>query len=163
MVHETAIPDLVKGAVVGLAAGLIASLAMNQFQAVVQTLSPPDDDADEPATEKAADRVAVAATGEPVAKSSKPAAGNAVHYAFGALLGVAYGVAAEYRPRITMGYGTVFGTGVAAVMDEGAVPAAGLAPAPWQTPAGAHAYALVSHLIFGAVTEVSRRLLRSAI
>ena len=163
MAEDKGKPDLLKGALVGLAAGLVASFAMNQFQAVVQKLSPPDDDAEEPATEKAADRVAVAITGEPVAEPRKETAGNAVHYAFGGAIGAAYGLAAEYRPGITFGYGTVFGIGVAAVMDDGVVPTAGLAPAPWQTPVGTHAYAMASHLIFGAVTEAGRRLLRGGI
>ena len=160
MAEDVAEPDLIKGAVSGLAAGLIASFAMNQFQAAMQKLYPPDDHAGEPSTEKVADRIATAATGQPLPKSGKPMAGNAVHYAFGMALGVGYGILAEYRPRATAGYGTAFGTGVAVVMDEGAVPAAGLSAAPWWTPASTHVYALASHLVFGAVAEASRRLLR---
>ena len=74
-----------------------------------------------------------------------------------AALGVAYGVAAEFRPGVTAGYGTAFGTAAAALLDEGAVPAVGLGAAPWTAPASTHAYALSSHLVFGAVTEFVRR------
>ena len=162
MAEDINAPALLKGAAVGLAAGLLASLAMNQFQAVVASLSSDQDD-EEPSTEKAADRISRAVTGGPVPDERKEAAGNLVHYALGAALGVAYGIAAEVRPGIIAGFGTAFGTGVAAVLDEAAVPAAGLAAPPSETPASTHVYALVSHLVFGAVTEASRRLLRAAI
>jgi hypothetical protein len=153
---------LLKGAAVGLAAGLIASLAMNQFQAAVASLSSGEDKG-EPSTEKAADRISRAVKGEPLADERKAAAGNLVHYALGAALGVAYGLAAEVRPGITAGFGTAFGAGVAALLDEAAVPAAGLAPPPSDVPAVTHVYALVSHLVFGVTAEASRRVLRAAI
>ena len=78
--------DPVRGALAGLAAGLVASLVMNQFQALAQKVMPPNDreEESEPATGKAADAVAIAATGNPVPELRKPAAGNFVHYAFGA-------------------------------------------------------------------------------
>ena len=66
---------LLKGAAVGLAAGLIASLAMNQFQAAVASLSSGEDKG-EPSTEKAADRISRAVEGEPLADGRKAVAGN---------------------------------------------------------------------------------------
>lgn len=156
--------NVLAGAAVGLAAGLLAALAMNGFQAAAKALSPDDDEADaEPATERLADRAAIAVSGEPLPTDRKPAAGNVVHYAFGALLGIGYGVAAEYRPVVTTGFGTVFGAGVALLGDEAAVPALGLAPPPARTPATTHLYGLVSHLVFGAALEGSRRVLRAAV
>ena len=155
--------DPVRGALAGLAAGLVASLVMNQFQALAQKVMPPNDreEESEPATGKAADAVAIAATGNPVPELRKPAAGNFVHYAFGAALGVGYGIAAEYRREITIGYGTGYGLAVAGIADEAAVPALGLGPPATETPPATHLYAAVSHMVFGATLEGVRGLLRA--
>lgn len=89
---------------------------------------------DEPATEQAADAVAKAATGHEIPGAAKPLAGQSVHYALGIGLGIAYGIAAEFRPSVTAGYGTAFGLGTATLLDEAAVPAVGLGGAPWNAP-----------------------------
>lgn len=95
--------------------------------------------------------------------ASKPLAGQAVHYGFGALLGPGYGLAAEYAPRITAGAGSAFGVGSAMLFDEAGVPAAGLGKAPWDAPESTHLYTLASHLVFGTIAEGTRRLIRAAI
>lgn len=154
-------PDLLRGAASGLVAGLVASLAMDVAQRYLSKLQPPSDA--EPATEKAADRLAEAATGAPVPEDQKPMAGQAVHYAFGALLGAGYGALAERYPDVTEGGGALFGLGTALLFDELAVPAAGLGDAPWKAKPETHLYALASHLVFGTATEGTRRLLRAAI
>jgi putative membrane protein len=157
-------PNALRGALAGLAAGLAASWTMNLFQNAVQKLSPDQGSGDdEPATEKAADRMSQAAIGAPVSKEAKPAAGQALHYGFGALLGIGYGMAAEYWPAVTAGRGTVFGIGSAALFDEAAVPAAGLGEAPWRSPLSTHLYTFASHLIFGGSAEAMRKLVRAAI
>lgn len=151
-------PDPLKGALAGLAAGLAASIAMDGFQRIVAALSEPD--SSEPATEKAADRISAAAAGTPVAIADRPTAGQAVHYLTGLGLGLAYGMAAEYSDAVTAGGGAAFGTATAALLDEGAVPALGLGPAPWRTPASTHAYSASAHLVFGLVAEATRRAIR---
>lgn len=155
-------PALWKGALAGLAAGVVAAAAMDAFQRLASALSSSQQDG-EPATQKAADQLSQTATGEPVAKANKPMAGQAVHYALGTALGLAYGIAAELRPAVTAGGGTAFGTGVAALLDEGVVPAVGLGEAPWKTPPSTHAYTLGSHLVFGGAAELTRRLVRRAL
>ena len=153
-------PDPIRGLAAGIAAGLVASLAMNLFQKAWAAALPMPGDQDDPATVKAAQRVSRAATGEYFANENKEAAGEAIHYLFGAVLGGAYGLLAEYRPEVTKGYGTLFGLG-SAVFDEVAVPAAGLSKPPTDFPAVTHAYALASHSVFGGVAEATRRLLRA--
>lgn len=158
MTERTVSP--VRGAAAGLAAGLVASLAMDQFQKVwARFVTMPK--GGEPATVKAADKASRAITGKPVAKADKPQAGTIVHYLFGGALGAAYGVAAEYRPGVTRGFGSAFGLGTATLFDEVAVPAAGLSKAPTAYPARSHLYGYASHLVFGAVTEAVRRSLRA--
>ncbi len=152
-------PDPIRGVAAGIAAGIVASLAMNLFQkAWAKTLPMPSTGGD-PATVKAAQRVSRLTTGKYVPAEDKEAAGEAVHYLFGALLGGAYGLLAEYRPEVTLGHGTAFGVASAA-FDEFGVPAAGLSGPPTEFPAATHAYALASHVVFGGVTEATRRLVR---
>ena len=152
-------PAPFRGLAAGIAAGQIASLAMNLFQKAWAKALPLPSSGDDPATVKAAQKVSRAATGEYFAKAHKSAAGTAVHYAFGAMLGGAYGLLAEYRPEVTKAGGTLFGA-AASALDELAVPAAGLSAPPTDFPAATHTYGMVSHLVFGGVTEATRKLLR---
>ena len=152
-------PDPIRGLAAGIAAGLVAGLAMNLFQKAWAKALPMPSSGDDPATVKAAQRLSRAAAGKFFAKEDKEAAGNAVHYAFGAMLGGAYGLLAEYRPEVTKGFGTLFGL-ASAGFDEVGVPAAGLSGPPTDFPPATHAYALASHLVFGGVTEATRRLVR---
>jgi len=157
--REDRISRMLRGALAGLVAGVAASFAMDRFQAAVSALTPSDgsDDGDaEPATEKAADGVARAVTGHEVARPDKPMAGQGVHHAFGIGLGIAYGIAAEYRPAVTTGYGAVFGLGTATLFDEALVPAAGLGDAPWKAGASSHLYSYASHLVFSGTAELVR-------
>ena len=143
-------------------AGLLASFAMDRFQAMVSALSVSDSDA-EPATDKTADRISKALTGHELAAPDKPLGGQLVHYTLGAGLGALYGIAAEYRQEVTAGYGTAFGIGVAALLDDAAVPAVGLGNPPWKTSLKTHMYSLASHIVFGAVIEFTRGQVRSTL
>lgn len=156
-IDETITAKLARGAVAGVIAGAVASFAMDRFQAVVSPLLPSSGSDSEPATEKAADAVATRLTGQAVPAADKPLAGQAVHYALGIALGSAYGIAAEFRPSVTTGYGLGFGLGTATVLDEAAVPATGLGSAPWDAGIASHLYAYASHGVFGGVSELVRR------
>ncbi|MFW2830380.1 DUF1440 domain-containing protein [Sphingomonas sp. ID0503] len=154
---------IARGLVAGVIAGAVASCAMDQFQAVVSPLLPENESDPEPATEKAAGAVATAITGRTIPAADKPLAGQAVHYAIGIALGAAYGVAAEFRPSITAGYGTAFGVGTATILDEAAVPATGLGSAPWKAGIASNLYSYASHLVFGCVSEIVRRQVASTL
>jgi putative membrane protein len=162
---DSNVARILRGIVAGAVAGAAASFAMDRFQTAWTALASSDDDAERstPATVKAADAVAVTATGHEVPEADKPLAGQAVHYALGIGLGIAYAIAAEYRPAITAGYGTAFGLGTATLLDEAAVPAVGLGDAPWKSDVGTTLYGYASHLIFGAATEAVRRPLRATL
>ena len=162
--------DIVKGALAGAAAGLLASFIMNQFQTAWTTaekqLSEGDAEEggdDEPATVRAADQAARAATGKPLPEAVRKPAGQAVHYATGTLLGGIYGALAEVFPVVTSGFGAAYGTVVNLVLDEGIVPALGLGPSPFQTPIKTHVYGAASHSVFGVALELGRRAARSAL
>lgn len=154
-------PQPWKGAVAGLAAGLVASYAMNRFQARLSRLGGqrPRRRA-EPSNQRAADRASEICTGEPVPEADKKAAGQSVHYLVGAALGVGYGIAAELRPGVTRAFGSAFGSSISAVLDEGLVPALGFGAPPAKASLGSHLYGLTSHLAFGAAAEGTRRAVR---
>jgi putative membrane protein len=151
---------VLKGAAIGLVAGLAASWVMERAQAALQGGAGGEG---ESATTRAADKVSQAVAGRAVPKPDKPKAGAAVHYGFGAALGLIYGaVAAQWR-GVTAGLGAVFAIGVALVADEALVPALGLGPSPADTPPKTHAYSLASHLVFGVTLEAVRRALGRAL
>jgi len=158
MSHQS--PSPLRGAAAGLVAGFAASFAMNQFQKRWDRAAPMPDKS-EPSTVKAAQKASRESTGEPLPEADKKAAGNLVHYLFGGGLGALYGVAAEYRPEVTAGFGLPFGLGASLLFDEVAVPAAGLSPPPGEVPAKSHLYGIVSHLVYGVATEGVRRAIRT--
>ncbi len=70
---------------------------------------------------------------------------------------------AELTPFVTIGAGLPFGAAVWLAADEAAVPALGLSESPTEVPLSTHAYALVSHFVYGVTTEVVRRAIRAAL
>ncbi len=149
---------LLRGAFAGMVAGATASFAMDLFQTALMPLSSSgDDESQEPATQKAANGVAKALTGSALSSTDKPLAGQAMHYALGIGLGVAYGIAAELYPGVTAGVGTAFGLGTATLLDEALVPLVGLGRLPWKAGPTSNLDSYASHLVFGSTTELVRR------
>ena len=163
--HEGSRPagegEVLRGLAAGLAGGLVASVVMEAFQALAGPLlsrtQGGSQGGSEPATVRAAEAASKGVLGRRLSEGEKAWAGPAVHYATGIALGGAYGVAAAVEPRVTAGAGLPFGAAVAAVLDEGAVPALGLSGPPWRSPLATHAYGLASHLVFGLTAEAVRR------
>lgn len=162
---------IVKHVVAGAVGGLVASWAMEQFQAALGRIHPDMGGASggggqqhrqpqsEPATYKAADVLAQAATGEKVPNAYKPAAGSVVHYAFGGAVGAIYGAAASQNDQVATWGGVPFGATVWLIADEMGVPLSGLSKSPTAYPLTSHASAFATHLVYGATTEAVRRLL----
>ncbi|MBW3558691.1 MAG: DUF1440 domain-containing protein [Proteobacteria bacterium] len=158
--------NLFKGLVAGALAGVAASYVMERFQAEWAKAeeagggSSPSSGSEDPATVKAADRVALAVTGEPVPPARREQASEIVHYATGAGLGAIYGALSEVAPFLTFGFGAAYGGAVAIGLDETLVPKLGLAKGPKETPPSIHAYGLASHLVYGLTLEGARRVIR---
>ena len=162
-------------AAAGAAAGLLGAWMMVRFQHALggtndsgshphrrQNATPNDTDgtiADEPASMKAASRASEAVAGRPLDEGEKEVAGPMVHYAFGAVTGSFYALAAERRPDVSAAAGIPFGVAVWLIADEIGVPLAGLASKPTDYPLERHASALASHLVFGLTVESVRRML----
>lgn len=161
--------DVTIHVIAGLAGGLIASYAMERFQRALGRISPDLGGApggggqqyrkpqSEPSTYVAADVVAKATAGQNVPRADKPAAGAAIHYAFGGAVGAIYGAATARTPDIAAWGGVPFGATVWLIADEMGMPVAGLAKAPSDYPLKDHATSLASHLLYGAATEAIRR------
>jgi putative membrane protein len=161
-------PDYAMALVSGVIGGLAASFAMSQFQAGLAKLpkseeaSSAQQDAGDDATVKAAGAVSKSAFGHELTKKEKAAAGPAVHYGFGALMGAIYGLLAEAVPAVATGWGMPFGTALWLAADELAVPALGLSKSPTEYPASTHASALAAHLVYGLSVDLVRRGFRTA-
>jgi uncharacterized membrane protein YagU involved in acid resistance len=82
-----------------------------------------------------------------------------MHYSFGAALGAVYGAYSERRRTHASGAG--FGTTVWLAADEIAMPLLGLSDATTRRPLEMHLQSLFAHLVFGAVTEMARRVIRA--
>jgi len=156
-----------KGALAGAAGGLVASYAMNLFQAGLSKLTSrngqqqPSQQSEEPATVKAAERVSENVFKHTLREEEKGPSGSLVHYLFGTAVGGAYGALAEKSATARVGYGILFGSVLWFLSDEIAVPALGLSKGPKQYPVKTHASALASHLVYGAATELVRSGLRA--
>jgi len=148
-----------RGALAGLVGGLLAAGAMSLAH---QMLPKPDTPADEgeDATAKTADAVVRGVAERPLPERAKPAASQIVHYAFGGSVGAMYGGITEIVPRVATGLGLPFGLAVWLGAHVITVPALGLAESPARRPLSKEAPELGLHVVYGAVVELVRRLVR---
>jgi uncharacterized membrane protein YagU involved in acid resistance len=177
-------PSVVRGIITGAVAGIAATLIMDQFLKItsagqktieqkiqlVKGKSPSDveheqeqkeqQSAEQEDSTQIAARKLAQATGTTLNEEQKKTAGRAVHYSFGTLMGIVYGVSAELMPEATTGAGTAFGSLLFLSADEVAVPAFRLAPPPTQTPAPDHLQHWAAHVMYGGSLELVRRLAR---
>lgn len=120
-------------------------------------------DLDQNATVATAQRISQAVLNRPLTETEKHVAGPAVHYAYGSLVGALYGGMAELLPITSAGLGMPFGFALWVLGDEIAVPALGLGKQPTEYSPEVHADALAAHFMYGATTDVLRRVLRHVV
>jgi hypothetical protein len=116
----------------------------------------------EPATVRTAEGISRCVFGHELTAQEKKWAGPAVHYAFGGLVGAVYGAMAGSTRLAAAGGGTGYASAVWLLADEIGVPAAGLSASPIRTPLRKHVEAWASHLVYGLVTEGTRRAILKA-
>ena len=163
----------VRGVLAGVAGGLVAAWVMNVWSvgpgaALNAQLETPEEQKQlsegsdgEDATMKAADKIVAAVDGgQHLTHEQRATGGPIVHYTFAALMGGLYGGLAEYIPLVRAGFGTTFGTALFAGGDLLAVPALGLSKPLSDYPPASYANPFTSHLVYGATTELVRRLVR---
>jgi putative membrane protein len=112
-------------------------------------------------TVKTADTLAEKIAGKKLSKSQKKKGGVAVHYAFGAVMGGLYGLAAEYSSVVRSAAGIPYGAALFVGADEIALPLLGLSSKPTEYPLSKHLSGFGSHVVYGTTLELTRRLLRN--
>ena len=174
-------PNLGKGLVSGIVAGIVASFVMKRFQELREQLlqlreqEKTDREGQSPQTRKAADgggenatvrtaeKISEGVFDRPLREEEKKLAGPAVHYAFGTAVGALYGAIADVWPEATAAAGMPFGAAVWLGADEVALPVLKLSKKPNDYPLSTHAYGLASHVVYGATTELVRKVVRKAL
>jgi putative membrane protein len=168
----------VRGVLAGVAGGLVAAWVMNEFIAgpgkkLKQAVQTPEENQKDQqaeqnpqpdATMKTADAITATVTGgQHLTWEQEQSGGPIVHYVFAALMGGVYGGLAEYSSFVRSGFGTTFGSALFTGADMFAVPALHLAPPLAETPVETLATPFAAHLVYGATTELVRRLIRKAL
>lgn len=159
---------ILRGIIAGLVAGVIGAGAMSIVHKGLIAINPgtrpptaaAEQEQDEDATVKVANGITRWLLHRPLPEDKKPLAGTIVHYAFGAGIGGLYGGLATVMPRLTLALGLPFGVAVWLGAHVIMVPALGLAAPPTRQPPLKEALEFVLHLVYGAVTELARRLIR---
>lgn len=105
-----------------------------------------------------ANRAAEAVGTELTPRQPHPA-GIAVHYGLGIMPAAAYAVLRHRVPTITAGGGLLYGLSLFLMQDEGLNPILGTSGSPTEYPPEAHLRGLVGHLVLGAATHASLKVL----
>jgi putative membrane protein len=145
--------DFAKGAIAGLVGGIVATAA----KTAAERLYPPRVHGEPQPPEVLADKVA----GHELAVIPKTVAAEGIHWTFGAVAGATYGVLAEFYPAATNRDGASFGMTLMALTHEGALPALGLSAQPEDQTTREKSSEMVTHVVFGIVTETVRRFVRA--
>lgn len=150
--HDRLEKSLAKGLLAGLIGGLVATAA----KTLAEKIYPPrtHDEPDPPVflVEKIA--------GHELTISQKQVSAEAIHWGFGAMAGAAYGALAEFYPAATAKDGAGFGITLASLTHEGALPFAGLSSDPEDQTPREKSSEMVTHVVYGVVTESVRRIVR---
>jgi len=160
----------VKGAVYGVVAGAAASFAMDLYWKAAQNVmgarpeqkpkpGSTNEQKDEPSTQIVADKASDIATGHPVPKKEKAAAGVAVHYSTGVSFGGLFGLLASRKTGWGLLAGLLYGAAIWLGFDEIALRVLHIGPEPQDVPVSQHVEALGAHLVYGASLALIARLL----
>jgi putative membrane protein len=147
--------SLLKGFVAGVIGGLVGAAAKAAGEAVYP-----------PRTQGQIAPPAVLVnllSAQPLSEEEEEVSVRAIHWGFGALVGGVYGALAEYQPKVTGRLGADFGLVLCGLTHVSALPLMGLTESPENQPVREHASELVTHAIYGVVTEVVRRGVRKVI
>jgi hypothetical protein len=105
-----------------------------------------------------ANRAAEAMGTELTPKQPNPA-GVGVHYGLGIMPAAGYGVLRHQIPAITTAGGVLYGLSLFLMQDEGLNPILGTSGGPTEYPKEAHLRGLVGHIVLGATTHATLKLL----
>lgn len=164
---ESPLEVVAKGAVSGLVGTVVITVAMKLMPVIMQQLdasqSKPqagaqNKQASEDPTENLAEKVSEGVFEKPVDHDKKQAAGQAIHWGYGAAWGMIYGVmqSSIHLPHLL--HGTLFG-GIIAVVASTLVPAMRIAPPPQDQPMSKNVMMTIINLLYGWVVALTFRAL----
>jgi len=140
-------------------AGLVAGIFATGVKTVWEMRFPVRDKSTPSPPVVLADRALEAAGQGGLSEQHKPLAEGVIHWTFGVLICVTYGVVAAKYPQATAGYGLLFGVALYSITHATVLPA--LDTEPWffnNRPAFAWAE-FTGHLAFGVTAEIARRFM----
>ncbi|HEX4067589.1 MAG TPA: DUF1440 domain-containing protein [Acidobacteriaceae bacterium] len=145
-------PDLVKGALAGLVGGLAGAGA----KMAAEYFFPPRPDG------RTSPPVALAEqlTQRNLEGAERQVAKQTIHFVFGALAGAAYGALVEFEPSLAAWRGAAFGITLNRITHEWLLPKMDLSAAPNQQPTQERISEWVTHAVYGAITDTTRRAVR---
>ncbi len=171
MYKDSPLETIIKGAMAGLVGTLAITVAMNHRSELMQLLGlsssqpaqKPQPPGGEPQvgqspTEKLADKISAGILEQPLEPGTLRVAGQAIHWGYGAMWGVLYGILESSFHLPTIVHGAIFGSAVGLVSAT-ALPAMGLSGSAKEKPITLNTTQMVNHLIFGWFTALAFRLL----
>ena len=162
-----------QGIIVGLGASWIKALTEPRLQSVAERILRPSpaqkqevgaDPAGRPENMPPAvlaNRTAVALGHGGLTVAQRLRVQEAIHYGFGAGLGVAYSVAARRWRVVSRGRGALVGLAIYAGTHASALPALGIQRPPWRLAPAAVVWESTSHVVFGTALEALRRAIQA--
>jgi putative membrane protein len=158
-----------EGIIVGLGASWVKALTEPRLQSVAERILPPSpaqkqevgaDPTGRPENMPPAvlaNRTAVALGHRELTGRQRLRVQEAIHYGFGAGLGIAYSVAARRWPVVSRGRGALAGVAIYAATHASVLPALGIQRPPWRLAPAAVLWESASHAVFGTALEALRR------
>lgn len=161
--YESPLVVTVKGGIAGLVGTAVLSVAMQQAPRAMERLhlSPPQPESNgnaEQPTATLAGKVAAGVMEAPIKEGTKQAAGQAIHWGYGAGWGAFYGIMQSSLRLPHLLHGTIFG-GLVGMVASTLVPKLGLTPPPTRQPMSMNVMQLFFHLLYGWVTALTFHLM----
>ena len=168
---NTTTRTVVLGALASAAATMSKTKAEQMLQPLSEKLAPPSpaekieigaDPAGHPENmppSELADRAAQAVNGSELSDEQRLKVAAPLHWGMGMGFGIAYSLLAKRVPAVRAGYGLAAGGALLAATHGSTLPAAGLQHPLWKLPAAWWGWEGGSHLVYGAVLDMSLRVL----
>jgi hypothetical protein len=164
MAYQSPLSAIIKGAIAGAAGTYVMGEAMARTPELLQRAgyrlpeAPPGPTGADSPTEEVAERLAEGLVQDEIDEDTKRAAGQVIHWTYGAAWGAAYGVLQSTFCLPTILGGGLFGAGVAYVGDT-LLPAMRLQAPPELNPRAVNWLHMGTHLVYGVTTALAWRLL----
>jgi len=164
MAYQSPLSAIIKGAIAGAAGTFVMGEAMARVPELLERAghplpkSPPGPAAPDSPTEEVAERLAEGLAQDEIDEQTKAAAGQVIHWTYGAAWGAAYGVLQSSLRLPTVFGGALFGAGVGYVADT-VMPAMRLQTPPELNPRSVNLYHMGMHVVYGLTTALTWRVL----